>query len=218
MNPVDAVDATPERELARLLEDVTAYAVRFKKPRDRLLDVPHISYQTGITPERVRDLLGGARFEREPAGAKEREAFRKGLVVQRLQFLRGTRLKEVAGRNGELKKREYSLREIEKSTLITYQHVAKILKGESGASADHLGRLELFFCVDPGFCSKTEGTALVGLLRQMVQSDLPKLATQVLLKGQRVALRNPGGGGIDPLRDLLPLLDKIIQKRDENRP
>ncbi|MEV0445155.1 helix-turn-helix transcriptional regulator [Streptomyces spectabilis] len=216
MNPADAADETPEREIARLLEDITAYAQRFKKSRERLLDVQHISHQTGIARDRVHALLRGARVEREPDEPKARETFRRGLVVQRLQFLRQTRLKQVARRNGTVEE-QYSLRNIEEVTKISYQHVSKILNGESGASADHLGRLEQFFGVEPGFCLKTEDVALVGHLRQMVDVDLPKLATQALLQGGRVALRNPGGE-IDHLRDILPVLDQLLtQQQDGNR-
>lgn len=214
MNAADHQPA-PGHEIARLLGDVDAYAQRLGTSRGRLLDVGLISRATGIEPERVRALLSGEPPEEEPREKNARETFRKALFQQRLRFLQRTRLKETpAG------KEPYGLREISRATGISAQHVSNLLNGERGANHDHAARLELFFGAPEGFCSRTEGAALLTYLRRMVNEDLPKLATRAVLQelgARSVALRSTADGAqIDTLRDLLPALDelvKVIQER-----
>ncbi|MGW1894160.1 hypothetical protein ACWCP6_28520 [Streptomyces sp. NPDC002004] len=191
--------------IAELLSKVDAYAQQLGTSRDRLLDVTHISKRTGIEPQRVRALLDGAAPEAEPSEKKAREAFRRKLFQNRLQFLTRTRLN-----NG----REYSLREIEKGTGISFQHIRLLRNGDRSARADHATRLELFFDVPEGWCSLTEGAALTQYLQRMVCEDLPKLAIEDRLRrihGVSLTLRSTGEGGqVDVLKDLLPALDQVI--------
>ncbi|MFH8796899.1 transcriptional regulator [Streptomyces sp. NPDC017941] len=209
MNPADHQPA-PGHEIARLLDDVDAYAARLGTSRARLLDVGLISHTTGIEPERVRGLLAGEPPEEEPREKNARELFRKALFKERLRFLQRTRLKETfAGRE------PYGLREISRATGISAQHVSNLLNGERGANHDHAARLEVFFRVPEGFCSRTEGAALIAYLRRMVNEDLPKLATRAVLQelgACSVALRGTADGAqIDTLRDLLPALDELVK-------
>ncbi|MFD9903705.1 transcriptional regulator [Streptomyces sp. NPDC059063] len=216
MNAVDHQPA-PAHEIARLLDDVEAYARRLGTSRGRLLDVTLISRTTGIEPARVRALLAGEPPEEEPREKYAREGFRKALFQQRLRFLQRTRLK--ATPTG---KEPYGLREISRATGISAQHVSNLLNGERGANHDHAARLELFFGVPEGFCSRTEGAALVAYLRRMVNEDLPKLATRAVLQelgARSVALRSTGDGAqIDTLRDLLPALDEVVKLMRQRNP
>ncbi|MFI8932651.1 transcriptional regulator [Streptomyces sp. NPDC053474] len=216
MNAADH-QAAPGHVIARLLDDVDAYAARLGTTRGRLLDLTLISRATGIEPERVRALLNGEPPEDEPHEKYARETFRKALFQQRLRFLQRTRLKETpAGRE------PYGLREISRATGISAQHVSNLLNGERGANHDHAARLELFFRVPEGFCSRTEGAALVAYLRRMVHEDLPKLATHAVLQelgARSVALRSTADGAqIDTLRDLLPALDELVRAIQERKP
>ncbi|GHE36420.1 hypothetical protein GCM10018785_02700 [Streptomyces longispororuber] len=209
MNAADHPPA-PGHEIARLLDDVDAYAARLGTTRGRLLDPALISHATGIEPGRVRALLHGEPPEEEPREKYARETFRRALFQQRLRFLQRTRLKETpAGRE------PYGLREISRATGISAQHVSNLLNGERGANHDHAARLELFFGAPEGFCSRTEGTALLAYLRRMVHEDLPKLATHAVLQelgARSVALRSTADGAqIDTLRDLLPALDELVR-------
>lgn len=215
MNPADHQPA-PGPEIARLLGDVDAYAARLGTSRGRLLDVGLISRATGIEPERVRGLLAGELPEEEPREKNARESFRKALFQQRLRFLQRTRLKETpAGRE------PYGLREISRATGISAQHVSNLLNGERGANHDHAARLEVFFRVPEGFCSRTEGAALIAYLHRMVNEDLPKLATRAVLQelgARSVALRSTADGArIDTLRDLLPALDELVKAVQERQ-
>ncbi|GGS21547.1 hypothetical protein GCM10010252_70950 [Streptomyces aureoverticillatus] len=209
MNAADHQPA-PGPEIARLLGDIDAYALRLGTSRGRLLDVVLISRATGIEPERVRALLTGELPEEEPREKNARETFRRALFQQRLRFLQRTRLKETPGG-----KEPYGLREISRATGISAQHVSNLLNGERGANHDHAARLELFYGVPEGFCSRTEGAALITYLRRMVNEDLPKLATRAVLQelgARSVALRSTADGAqIDTLRDLLPALDELVK-------
>lgn len=204
-------------EIARLRGDIEKYAAYLGQPVERLLNPQFISFHTGITPQRVGELLQGAMPEVEPEGKEALEVFQRRLFCERLNFLRSTRTKC----GGE----PYSLRDMEEATSISFQQISSLLNGKRSANAAHADRLERFFDqvsqqrtppsrVPRGFCHRDEATALITHLTQMVDTDLRALVLATLAEefdSTSVALR--GAGEID----VVTLLPVLAQLRDEAR-
>ncbi|MEU6557025.1 hypothetical protein ABZ915_43275 [Streptomyces sp. NPDC046915] len=206
-------------EITKLRSDVAKYAAFLDQPADRFLDHQFISYTTGISPERVRELLDGALPDVEPDDKEELEAFQKALFQQRLRFLRATRLAP----SGAEAEAPYTLNDIEQGTGITKQQVSYLLNGKRAANAAHASRLERFFDrasqqrtpstrLPQGFCLRNEGAALIAHLHQMVSSHLPRLALATLA-GDRsttsLAFRTSHDANDIDLVKLLPVLDQL---------
>ncbi|MGW5867183.1 hypothetical protein ACWFRJ_34075 [Streptomyces sp. NPDC055239] len=197
-----------------LLDDVDGYARRLEVSRESLLPPRHVSYMTGIAPERAQALLDGAPLtEEEPQAIEAREGFRLDLLLPRLTFLRETRPNPAT-------QKTYTDVAIAAHTGLTRQTVWNVFNGKRKPRHDMVGTLETFFRAPLGFCYRSEGEALAELLRRMVQVDLPKLATELALKrlgAEGLALRS--AGDIDVLRDILPALDMLAaQRRAPARP
>ncbi|MEV5428241.1 hypothetical protein [Streptomyces sp. NPDC052701] len=213
-------------EIARLRGDVETFAAFLGQPAERFLNPGFISYATGISPERVVELLEGALPEVEPDTKDALEAFQRGLFQQRLRFLWQTRLKE-GGRSE--KPEPYKLRDIGAGTDISFQQVAMLLKGERAPNAAHAARLERFFDeasrrrtpksrVPQGFCLRNEGAALIAYLTEMATADLPRLALASLatdLDTTSVSLRATTDAGDVDLVKLLPVLAQLRARARE---
>lgn len=217
---------TAAAEIARLRGDVAQYAAFLGEPAERFLNPQFISYHTGISPDRVTELLAGdALPEIEPTDKQQLEDFQRALFAQRLNFLRDTRTKTTVG--GEAT--PYSLHDIAKATRISFQQVSFLLNGQRKANAAHADRLEKFFDevsrqrtppsrVPPGFCLRNEGAALISFLDQMVTSDLPRLTLRTLAEDTTsVALRAGNDTGDAMEVDLVKLLPVLARLRDEAR-
>ncbi|MGP4009963.1 hypothetical protein [Streptomyces sp. 4N124] len=210
-------------EIARLRRAVDQYAAFLRQPAERLLNPQIISLHTGVSPDRVQELLDGELPEVEPDDKESLEKFQRQLFAQRLTFLRQTRTKATPDGRTAM----YTLDEIEAATKISSQGVWQLLNGKRGANANHADRLEKYFdqvsrqCQPPsrvprGFCHLNEGAALIEHLRRMTEVDLRELVLTSLAEvygAQSVQLRT-GGAGAD---DFTPLLPVLAQLRDDAR-
>ncbi|WP_172385585.1 helix-turn-helix transcriptional regulator [Streptomyces sp. MNP-20] len=201
--------------MRQLLEQVDDLARRLGKSRDQVLNVKHISHATGIPCERTGELLAGACPMAPPVPREELKTYNNSLFQQRFTFLRQTRLDE----NGV----PYSQRAIARGTGISIPQVGHLLEGERSPNNDHATRIERFFGVAEGFCSRPEGAALVAALRPLVTEELPQLMAKGLLEElgvQAVGLRWAGSAhdtGVSGLSAILPALEELARRRRQER-
>ncbi|MFE0061397.1 hypothetical protein [Streptomyces sp. NPDC059003] len=220
MNTADLTPADPcvgeaarsdQLEIRQLLDQVAQYAKRLDKSPDQLLSLQRVSHATGIPRSRVRELVQGACPLTPPPHGEELKAYNNTLFVQRFKFLRETRHDE----SGE----PYSLRGIARGTGISAQQVGHLLVGERGPNNDHATRIERFFRVPEGFCSRPEGAALITFLRPLVGEELPNMVTRGLLQEldiQAVGLRRTGSSdGTLNFAEILPALEELARRQRE---
>ncbi|MDQ1031449.1 hypothetical protein QF035_009031 [Streptomyces umbrinus] len=175
MNDAEREPASTREEIEHLLARVDEFATKMDVDRDQLLQPETVAWYTAIEPDRVIELLEGRGDppQEEPADPRERDTFYEGLFLRRIQFLhKRRRLTRTA--TGVVKKA--SLGAIHRETLISKPQVGMLLNGDRAPNNDHAGRLEKYFRVDRGFCSLTEGQALVAYLRRILGHDLVQLA------------------------------------------
>ncbi|MFE7778419.1 helix-turn-helix domain-containing protein [Streptomyces sp. NPDC057445] len=142
-----------------------------------VIEIAHISHQTGITADRVLALLNGA----APGTESLDQVFRT-----RLAFLRDTRRKP----NGK----EYTLNELGTAAGVSGGQVHFLLKGERSPTLKVSDQLEKFFQVPAGFFTASESQALARALHP-IHAQLNLFA---LLQGKgisQLAMRSSGSGG-----------------------
>ncbi|MBB5109865.1 helix-turn-helix domain-containing protein [Streptomyces spectabilis] len=223
MNTADPILASPcsgaarddQLEIRQLLEQVDGLARRLGKSRDQVLDVPGLSHATGIPHGRVEELLAGACPVAPPEPHEELKAYNNSLFLQRVTLLHQTR--------ADAKGQRYSLRAIARGTGISTPQIGHLLEGERSPNNDHATRIERFFGVPEGFCSRPEGAALIAALRPLVAEELPQLITRELLEElgvHAVGLRRSDsapGTGSSGLSSILPALEELAQRQRRER-
>ncbi|QCX82639.1 Helix-turn-helix protein (plasmid) [Streptomyces sp. YIM 121038] len=213
--PCDGAARNDQLEIRQLLEQVDDLARRLGKSRDQVLDPARVSYATGIPHRRVEELLAGACPLTPPVPREDLKRYNNSLFVQRLALLHQTRVDE----NGQ----RYSQRAIARGTGISIPQIGHLLEGERSPNNDHATRIERFFGVAEGFCSRPEGAALIAALRPLVAEELPQLITRELLEElgvHAVALRRSGSApraGSSGLSSILPALEELAQRQRRAR-
>ena len=213
-------EATPgsASEIARLVGLVRQFAELLRLDPDVLLAPEHIAFSTGVEADRWLAILAGHPPTPVPEREEERRTFHRNLIVARLNLLLKTRLKEDPERPGEYV--EYQKSEIARATKISSQHVSNLLTGARRPSGDHVARMESFFGVPKGFCTRDEEEAVLAHLRQMTDVDLPGLVAVAInrllaeLGTESVALRSLSDGSEpNPLLSLLPALQHLVREQ-----
>ncbi|TLS45756.1 hypothetical protein FE633_13415 [Streptomyces montanus] len=168
-----------------------------------LLDPERISYTTGIEPERVTALLGGAAPDRDDS--KEAAHAR---LLQRLLFLRKTRLKtpmtrRLSGRTP----RPYTYGEIARGSKVSKQTVFYVFTEGRLTSPENIAAIERHFGALPGFCSYNEREALAAILGPIVSNlkFLNKVAEAYEHGVTKVAARST-----DDLSQAADAMDEIL--------
>ncbi|MEU2855990.1 helix-turn-helix transcriptional regulator [Streptomyces syringium] len=168
----DAPDMFQADGLATVVASIDGLLQALGQGRD-IIDFDKISHETGISVDRVHELLDGVDADLE---SDLNENFR-----QRLVFLRETRRKPDGKR--------YTLDDIGRGAGISHGQVGFLLKGQRMPGLAGVAKLEKFFAVQPGFFTATDRQALHRAL-QPIREQLIHLA---LLKGQginRLAMRS----------------------------
>lgn len=193
MNDATEPTAAEEDEFTAVLEEGTALLGALGLSWERLLEVETVSYATGVAPARVNARLAGDRPSDVPAHVLFRE---------RLRFLHETRLNP--------KGKKHSQRTVAKGAGTSYTMVSYLLSGRSEPGRDLAARLERFFGVPVGFCSLSEGEALAGYVRPLLQQLLIlKKVAEVRERGvESVAARSTDDVGRSP--DLLLELVTVV--------
>ncbi|MFI2077608.1 helix-turn-helix domain-containing protein [Streptomyces triculaminicus] len=195
----DALDAFHADDLERGIASVDELLHVLGLSRE-VIDFDKISYDTGLTVERVRGLLAG-----EEAGPEDlSQTFQRRLV-----FLRETRRKP----NGK----KYTLDEIGQGAGISKGQVGFLLNGQRMPGLAGVSKLERFFAVQPGFFTATDRQAL----RRALQPIHEQLTHLALLKGQgitRLAMRSGASGEDSKLdRELRAALTVALAEPEGDR-
>ncbi|WP_309049329.1 hypothetical protein [Streptomyces sp.] len=187
-------------DIAQLLQRIDEAAERIGYGRADVLDIEDISTATGITPERVRELLDGAEPEVPPRAKKERESYYRQLLKQRLNRLR-------AGQ---------SYRKIGDAVDLSHAMIGNLVNGTRSAQVDYSSPLEELYGVGHGFLSKPEGLALAEQLTKIKDGLIAAALHDRLLTlgGERAALRHSG----DQAPSLETLLDTLDDLMSQSRP
>ncbi|KOU66813.1 hypothetical protein ADK57_17665 [Streptomyces sp. MMG1533] len=213
--PVSAEDGQLAVVLARLRELRQQLPAEARAKLYPLLDSNRISHDTGLTPERVTELLDGASPEQQATKEAVQTRF-----LRRLTFLRETRLKQpVTRRLSGRTPRPYTYGEIARGAQISRQTVHYIFTEGRQASPETIARIERFFGALPGFCSYTESEALVASLRPIVRElTFLNKVTDALAHGvTRVAARSTEELGQDT--DAMDgILAAVIAARRQEEP
>lgn len=194
-------------DIAGLLESIDKAAKRVGYAgRGDVLSLDELSRDTGIPQGRLLELLTGAEPEQPPRGAKEREAYYRRLVGQRLSFLR-KRARPNAP-HGE------ATRDIGDELQVSNQLIAHLSNGTRSSKEEYGRALEARYGVEHGFLSKPEGLALAERLVKIRDGLVAgALHQQIMaLGGERAALRHTGE---EPptLETLLEIMDAVIAQR-----
>ncbi|MFD4412488.1 hypothetical protein [Streptomyces sp. NPDC058475] len=186
-------------DIAQLRREITKAAWRLGYELDAVVPLDEVSAASGIGPDRVRELFDGAEPQQPPRTKKEREAYYRQLVGQRLDFLRS--------RNGD------SYRTIGNAVDLTHTLIGDLVNGDRSARPEYSHPLEDHYGVDPGFLSKPEGRALADHLAKVRDGLLAGALLEGIqaLGGEAVALRDTG---TEPpsLSALLEVVDGLVAR------
>ncbi len=144
--------------LAESLTAIHTLADEAGLSRDEVLDVPRLSYETGIPRHTVVALLEGRRVEELELGER---------VSQRFTFLRETRLRPSDGK-------AYSLRDLGTAIGASHQGLVPLANGTGKPGLRHAFSIEKFFGVPTGFLTAEAAPALERAL-QTVLLELRRL-------------------------------------------
>ncbi|NGO40631.1 hypothetical protein [Streptomyces ureilyticus] len=194
----DSFGEVTAADIAQLLRDIDKAAWRLGYARDEVLDLKEVSRAAGIKPDRVRELLDGDEPQQPPRTKKEREAFYRQLVGQRLDLLR----------SGD------SYRTIGDEVDLTHSLIGDLVNGERSARPEYSHPLETRYEVDHGFLSKPEGRALADHLAKVKEGLLAGALLEGLQElggGQQVALRHAGK---EPptMEELVEAMDALVAR------
>lgn len=199
-------------KIAALVAAIDQAAFRLGYSGTEVLDVEELSVDTGLAPERVRQLLEGAEPEQPPTGSKdEREAFYRKLVGQRLSFLR--KRADPSSEHGE------ALRVIGDEVGLSHALVSRLAKGTRSARVDYSSPLEARYQVPHGFLSQPEGPALADRLEKIKDGLWASVLREEIAEfgGKQMALRQTGGQP-PSLEELVSIMDAVkARQRIQNR-
>ncbi|MGN9819731.1 hypothetical protein ACTMUQ_30885 [Streptomyces sp. SD11] len=210
-------------DIAQLLYAIDRAAFRLGFEREEFLDVRTVSAQTGIWPNRVRELLGddeqpGAEPQQPPRTRKERETFYRQLVGRRLDLLRKRHALDCTGpdvTDDDLvsSKHDSSYRTIGDELDLTHSLVADLANGEVSTRPEYSHPLEERYRVEHGYLSKTEGRALADYLTAQKNGLLAGAvaAGMETLGGKQVAFRRMGNRP-PTLEELLETVDALVAR------
>ncbi|MER6675287.1 hypothetical protein [Streptomyces sp. NPDC000983] len=213
--PTDgASDAHPAPEclatlLAELHELQRALPPTARDHLARLLDPGRLSYDSGIEPGRVAELLAGA--DPDTGGP---QAAAQAPYLARLLFLRATRLKRPASRRARGRsQRPYTYSEIARGSGLSRQTVHYVFTEGRRTSPENVAGMERFFGALPGFCFYTESEALAARLRPVVDRLRVLRTVTDAYEQEASAARTrrgepPGDGG--PLTEMDEILSAVI--------
>ncbi|MEU3855066.1 hypothetical protein [Streptomyces sp. NPDC029554] len=202
-------------DIAQLVDAIDRAAFRLGYDgAAEVLRVEELSADTGIEPERVRQLLEGAEPEQPPTGNKngEREAFYRQLVGRRLTFLR--KRADPTSEHGE------SLRPIGDDVDLSHALIARLSSGERSARVEYSSPLEERYGVPHGFLSKPEGPALADRLSKFSDALWASVLREEMMAwgGKEMALRQVGEERPPTYEELVGVMDLIsARKRIQQR-
>ncbi|MDO0933569.1 hypothetical protein QQY66_18470 [Streptomyces sp. DG2A-72] len=194
-------------DIAQLLRGIEKAAQRVGYSLDQVLDVTAITTATGVGPDRVRALLGGAEPQQPPRESKARVEFYRQMVSQRLDLLRKRRA-DSSSPEGD------SYRRIAEELGLAHTLIGFLVKGQRSAREEYSRPLERFYGVEHGFLSKLEGEALADELEKIKTALLASALRQgfLALGGEQAALRHSGGEPVT-MEDLVAALDDLMARK-----